>query len=145
MAAKQRYLFVTIFAVIGLLWYGLHALEYVVARYAPISNIVQLPQPLGLRGFLQELPLWASTAITATIWLGLLGAFLLALRDRASVLIFSLALVAACVAAVFGVMTLWLGSGPMGGVDPLWFTFALFLMTFGLWLYARTAKRYGTI
>ena len=70
MAAKPRYFLVTLFAVVGLIWYGVHAIEYVVARYAPLSAIVPLPAPLGLGGFLGELPLWASSAVTATIWLG---------------------------------------------------------------------------
>ena len=145
MAAKPRYFLVTLFAVVGLIWYGVHAIEYVVARYAPLSAIVPLPAPLGLGGFLGELPLWASSAVTATIWLGLLGTFLLVLRDRASVLILSFALIAAVVALVFGAMAFWDGAMVLGGISPILFTGAFFVMTFGLWLYARTAKRSGTL
>ena len=142
---KSRSFFVTVFGVVGTLWFALHAIEYVFDRYARLGEMIALPEPLGLQGFFAVLPLWASVALTATIWLGLLGAFLLLLGDKASVLILSLAVIAALVALAWGVVAFLEGFGPIGSIDPLFFVAAQAAFVIGLWLYARTAKRYGTL
>ena len=144
-ATKQRSFFVTLFGVVGTLWFALHGFEYVHARYDALGGLLILPPPLGLRPFFAELPQWSSIAFTVTIWVGLLGAFLLLLGDRASVFILSLALLAAFVALIWGVLAFVQGAGPMGGVDPVFFAASQTAVTGGLWLYARTAKRYGTL
>jgi hypothetical protein len=144
-ATQSRSFFVTLFGLVGTLWFALHAVEYVFARYARLDAIITLPAPLGLGGFFAELPIWASVALTATIWLGLLGAFLLLLGDRASVFVLSLCVIAALVTLAWGILAFAQGAGPMGGVDPLFLAAGQAAVAVGLWLYARTAKRYGTL
>jgi multisubunit Na+/H+ antiporter MnhC subunit len=140
-AATRRSFFVTIFGVIGTLWFAVHAIEYVFARYSALEAAFSLPAPLGLSGVFEAMPQWAGIALTAAIWLGLLGAFLLLLGDRASVLILSFALLATGVALVWAGMA-YLGGNPAGmAVDPLMFIGSQTAMTFALWLYSRTAKR----
>ncbi|TVS02335.1 MAG: hypothetical protein EA407_09960 [Rhodobacteraceae bacterium] len=142
---KSRSFFVTLFGVVGTLWFALHAIEYVLARYAPLGEMVPLPDPLGLEAFYAGLPVWLSVALTATIWLGLLGAFLLLLGDKASVLILSLAVITALVALILSGMAFFSGLGAIGSVDPVFFVGAQAAFVIGIWLYARTAKRYGTL
>ncbi len=144
-AATNRSLFVTIFGVVGVLWFALHAVEYVYARYEALDDMLPLVAPLGLAGLFAELPQWASIALTATIWLGLLGAFLLLLGDRASVFILSLTLLAALVTLAWSVLAFSQGLGAPGQVNALLFGAGQAAVAFGLWLYARTAKRYGTL
>lgn len=141
----RRSLFVTIFGVVGTLWFALHAIEYVFARYAALEAAFPLPTPLGLSGVFDAMPQWASIALTATIWLGLLGAFLLLLGDRASVLILSFTLLATLIALIWGVMAFFEGNQSVAAINPLMFLGSQTAMTFGLWLYSRTAKRYQTI
>lgn len=144
-ATRSRSFFVTLFGLVGTLWFALHAVEYVFARYTRLDAIFTLPDPLGLAAFFSELPIWASVALTSTIWLGLLGAFLLLLGDRASVFVLSLCVVTALITLAWGILAFVQGAGPMGGVNPLFFVAGQAAMAFGLWLYARTAKRYGTL
>ena len=144
-ATTNRSLFVTIFGVVGVLWFALHAVEYVYARYDALNGMVPLVAPLGLAGVFAELPQWASIALTATIWLGFLGAFLLLLGDRASVFVLSLTLIAALVTFVWSALAFSQGLGTIGQVDALLFGAGQAAVACGLWLYARTAKRYGTL
>ena len=144
-ASKRRSLLVTVFGVIGTLWFGLHAVEYLFERVDVLSDIVSLPVPLGLTDLFASMPQWASIALTVTIWLGLLGAFLLLLGDRASVLVLSLTVISALVGLGWGVMAFIQGFGYIGKIEPLFFAGAQAAVTIGLWLYARTAKRYNTL
>lgn len=144
-ATTRRSFLVTIFGVIGTLWFAIHAIEYVFARYTALEAAFPLPAPFGLSGVFEAMPQWASIALTATIWLGLLGAFLLLLGDRASVLILSFTLLATVVALVWGGTAFLEGNHVVVGTDMLFFLVGQTAMTFGLWLYSRTAKRYQTI
>lgn len=144
-AATNRSMFVTIFGVVGVLWFALHAVEYVYARYDALNDLIALVPPLGLAGLFSEMPQWAAIALTATIWLGLLGAFLLLLGDRASVFVLSLTLIAALVTFAWSALAFSQGLGAIGQVDALLFGAGQAAVALGVWLYARTAKRYGTL
>lgn len=143
--SRPRGVFVTFFGVIGTLVFGFLALEYVLARYAGLPDYLALPAPWGLGGFLPQIPNWASLALTFTIWTGLLGALLLMLRDRAAALMFSLTLVFSVVVLIWSGWAFVDGHTQIDTVQPLPFGGSLFLVCFGLWLYARTAKRSGTL
>jgi len=142
---SNRGALITLFAVVGCLWFGLHAAEYVAARYAPLGALMALPEGYGLSALLQSVPAWASGAIGATVWLGLLGSLLLLLQDRASVLILSLGFLASLVALVWAFMAMAEGFLILGGVNVVQFTGALAAVSAGCWLYARVAKRSGTL
>ncbi|WFE73945.1 hypothetical protein [Roseinatronobacter sp. S2] len=146
MTKKQaRGVLVTVFGVVGTACFGFLALEYVIARYDALQTLVALPAPLGLGDFLGVMPDWSAYAVTFGIWLGLLGAVLLLLGDRASVLVLALAFVANLVASVWGALVFVQGQELMTTIRPLEYVSALLLGSFGLWLYARTAKRYGRL
>ena len=146
MAEKRaRGVLVTVFGVVGTACFALLALEYVVARYDGLGALVVLPAPMGLGDFLTALPDWSSFAVTLGIWLGLLGAVLLLLGDRASVLVLALSFLASLVASVWAVLALLQGDLQAMTINPLEYIASLLLGSFGLWLYARTAKRYGRI
>ncbi len=142
---KRRSLFVTLFGVLGVAWFGLHAFEYVHARYDGLSTMVPLAPPLGLPELFQLMPHWASIALTVTIWLGLLGSFLLLLGDRASVIVLSLTVVTALVTGVWAGLAFVQGAAAIGNINPVFFGLGQAAVTVGIWLYARTAKRYGTL
>lgn len=144
-AQTQRGALITLFAVVGCLWFGLHAIEYVAARYAPLSAILPMPEDYGLAALLSMVPAWASGALGATVWIGLLGSVLLLLRDRAAVIVLAVAFLAALVSLVWGVMAMSDGMGTLGGVDVVQFTGAQAAVAFGCWLYARLSKQAGTL
>ena len=141
----RRSFFVTVFGVIGTLWFAIHALEYLYARYDALEAMLPMPAPFGLPGVFEAMPPWAGIAATAAIWLGLLGSFLLLLGDRASVLILSFTFLATLVGLAWGAIAFFEGAHDIAGVQPLMFLGSQAAMTFGLWLYSRTAKRYHTI
>lgn len=138
---KSRGVLITLFGVVGCLWFGLHAVEYVMARYAPLGNMIPIPEGYGLTSLLQTVPVWASGAIGASVWLGLLGSVLLLLMDRAAVLVLSLAVLASFVAVIWSAMAMIDGLTVLGGVNVLQFNGALAAVAVGCWLYARLAKR----
>ncbi|MCC1480679.1 hypothetical protein [Roseibaca sp. Y0-43] len=142
---SNRSVMITLFAVVGCLWFGLHAAEYVAARYEPIGSLLSLPEGYGLSSLIQSVPAWASGAIGATVWLGLLGSVLLLLQDRAAVLVLSLTFLASLVALVWSVMAMADGLLILGGVNVVQFAAALAAVSGGCWLYARVAKRSGTL
>jgi hypothetical protein len=142
-ATARRSLIMTVFGVLGILWFALHAVEYVYARYDTLQARVPLPDPLGLSEMFAAMPQWAAISLTAAIWLGLLGAVLLLLRDSAAVLILSLTLIATLPVAAWAGIAFFGGMAFVAGVNLLFFAAGQVAVTFGLWLYARTAKRYG--
>lgn len=142
---RSRSVLMTLFAVVGCLWFGAHAVEYVAARYTPVGDVLSIPQNYGLGALLLSIPAWASWAISATVWLGLLGSVLLLLRDRASVLVLSVAFLASLVAFVWSLLALADGLSILGGVNAVQFTGSLAAVAAGCWLYARVAKRNGAL
>ncbi len=144
-AVKRRSVFVTLFGVVGVAWFGLHAFEYVHARYDGLNAMIPLMPPFGLAELFGTMPHWASIALTITIWLGLLGSFLLLLGDRAAVIVLSLTLITGLVTGIWGALAFVQGAGSFGMIDPLFFGLSQVCVAAGLWLYARTAKRYNTL
>ena len=144
-AVKRRSFLATLFGLTGLFWFAFHATEYVFARYDALSAYVTLPDMIGLGGLFDAMPQWAGIALTVTIWLGLLGAVLLLLGDRASVLVLSLTLITALMVLAWGGLAFSQGLTVLGGVQPLFFGASQAIVAFGLWLGARTSKRFGDI
>jgi hypothetical protein len=140
--SRPRGFVVTLFGVVGTLVFGFLALEYLTAR-APA--LIALPAPWGLAGFFQQVPRWVEVLLTGTIWLGLLGGILLVLREKAAVLIYSLTLLGSALLLLWALLALADGHFLIDTVRPLPFAASLFAVNFGLWLYARTAKRSGTL
>lgn len=133
----------TLFGVVGFLWFIIHAAEYVYARYDALNTMMPLPAPLGLAPLFEVLPQWAEISLTVAIWLGLLGAFLLILQDRAAVLVLSLTFLASLAVLVWAGMAFMEGVAIVGSLNVAMFAGAQAAMALGLWLYARTAKRFG--
>jgi hypothetical protein len=144
-AQKRRSAVMTLLAVVGCLWFGLHAVEYVAGQYAPVADLVALPEGYGLAAMLNAVPAWVSGLIAATVWLGLLGSFLLLLQDRASVLVLSVALLSGVGTVIWAGLALAQGLAVLGGVQVVQFTLGLAAVTFGCWLYARMAKVNGAL
>jgi hypothetical protein len=140
--SRPRGIVVTLFGVIGTLFFGFLALEYLAAK---LPSLMVLPSPWGLGGFFQEVPGWVGVLVTVTIWSGLLGGLLLLLREKAAVLILSLTMLTSLLVAIWALLALADGHFLLDTVRPLHFGASLFALAFGLWLYARTAKRSGTL
>jgi hypothetical protein len=142
---RPRGAILTLFSVIGIAYFGLLAVEYLLARLPSLGGLVSLPAGFGLDEFLIGIPSWASLTVTGTIWTGLLGAVLLAMRDRAAVPVLSVTLLGSLVALGWGALAYADGHTLIGNVQPLEMGASLATLTFGLWLYARSAKRNGAL
>lgn len=140
-AAPRRSLLVTLFGVVGTLWFALHAVEYLYFRYPALDGWVALPDPLGGAWVFAGMPDWAEITLTATIWIGLLGAVLLLVGERASVLILAVTMLLALVPVAWGGLAMVQSTGRAGSLEFFLFTAGLAALTIGLWLLARTAKR----
>ncbi len=138
-----RSFIMTVFGVVGFLWFAVHAAEYVYARYDGLQSALPLPDPLGVAALFEAMPQWAGIALTAAIWLGLLGALLLIVQDRAAVIVLSFTFLASLPVLVWAGLAFAEGMEVIGSLHILMFAGAQVAMALGLWLYARTAKRYG--
>ncbi len=142
-ATTRRNALMTVFGVVGFFWFLLHAVEYVYARYEALQTALPLPQHLGLSPLFDAIPQWAGIALTACIWLGVLGAILLVLQDRAAVLILALTLLASLPVLVWAALSFLEGIASLGGVNLPMFAGGQVTVALGLWLYARTARRHN--
>lgn len=140
---RPRPFHLTLMGLLALLWYLVLALDYLVLRYERIAALPGLSELFS--GVLEEMPLWASIASGVSVWVGLLAAVLLLLRDRAAVLGFVIAFVGAAVAGGWGLVAAVDGPPGMLGVDGVTFLIAKLAAAFVLWLYARRLKQLGSL
>lgn len=125
-------------ALILLIWHGLLGLDYVLQRFA-------LAEP-GWPALMPLMPLdtvWMQVAWAMGVWLGLIAALFLLLKDDASVLLFFAAAVAEIV--VGAGMVLYAPPVLMLPVSP-WLIVALLVAAPLIgWLYARAQNRHGVL
>lgn len=136
-----RPLHLTLLGLLALVWYLGLAIDYLAARYDPIAALPGIPEGLGAPA--QPMPVWAAVAAAIAVWLGLLGAILLLLRDRAAVLCMAFTVIAVVVAG--GWALYFSDAGPRGvlGFAPDQALAAQLLVPFVLWVYARSLKQRG--
>lgn len=121
-------------ALVLLLWHAALAADYAIARFA-----LDLPGWPAVLPALPAGPVWLTVAWAMAVWLGLIAAIFLMLRDDASVLLFFSAFVAQIVATV-GLRS---AEGAIMGL-PIYLVTALCAVPPLVgWLYARALNRRG--
>lgn len=126
---------------LALLWFAGGAVEYLLLRFAP-DLLAQWVPPVMIV-LAREMPFWADLSWAVGVWIGLLGAMLLWMRDSSAVIFFAVSFLGCA-----GVLAWFLGDG--GGplmaavTDPIaWLLAAAAGVGFLLWLYARELKTHG--
>ena len=131
----------SLLGLLGLGWYLLLAVDYVAIRYSAVGEMLQVPDGWGAA--FAGMPLWASVATALAVWLGLLGAILLTIRDRGSVLTLAFAFLASIAVAVWFVLFSPAGPRQIGEIDAMVLLAVQTLVPAVLWIYARSLKQRG--
>lgn len=129
--------------ILAILWHAGGALDYLLTQigFAPYTD--QVP-PEWLTYF-DAMPMWVTAAWAIGVWVGLLGAVLLLMREHWAPLALAVAFFAVAAA------TLWLtvfAIPPMQiavGMEFTWLMIAASVAALLLWLYARRLRRLGVI
>lgn len=124
-------------AIVGTLWLAFGCFVYVVEVMMTPEQIAALPSPQ--RELTQSTPAWAIGAWAIAVWVGLIGMIGLVLRRRWSVPLLGISLLAVLVQQLW----FWVFSNATELVPPVEMLFPamILLISVGLWLLARHARR----
>jgi hypothetical protein len=129
----------TLISPLSLIWYLLLAADYLNLRNTSLAEWIVVPESWVT--VVHDMPLWASIAFGASVWLGVLASVLLVFRDKGAVLSFSFTCLAAMVAG------LWFGlfsptePRTIFGIDPPVLLILQASIPAILWVYARAMKQ----
>jgi hypothetical protein len=126
----------------ALLWNAVGALDYVMTQTRNAQYMAGFtPEQLA---FFYGIPAWTVAAWAIGVWGGVLGSLLLLLRKYLAEWVF-LASLAGVVLTTFQNYVLSNGLEVMGGPGAAVFTAVIFLVTVGLYLYARAMRTRGVL
>ena len=129
--------------IIALLWHAAGSLDYLLTQIGFEPYVSQVPAEW--LAYFAAMPAWVTGAWAIGVWVGLLGAVLLLMREHWAPLALAVAFVAILAA------TLWLtllADPPLQQAVGEEFTWVMILATVGallLWLYARWMRRVNVI
>lgn len=129
--------------ILALLWHAAGALDYLLTqiRFEPYTGQV----PAEWLAYFDAMPAWVTAAWAIGVWIGLLGAVLLLMREHWAPLALAVAFFAILAA------TLWLtllADPPMQvavGIEFTWVMVGATVAALLLWLYARWMRRVNVI
>jgi len=123
---------------IAVLWNAGGATDYVMTQTANESWMSAFtPEKLA---FFYSIPSWALAAWAIAVWGGVLGSILLLFRRSMAVNVFLVSLLA-LVASIFHSYVLSNGMEVMGDAADLGFTATIFVISLGLYFYARELEQ----
>jgi hypothetical protein len=127
--------------IVGLLWNAMGAFDYLMTQTeneAYLSSFT--PEQLE---FFSNFPTWVVAFWATAVWGSVLGSFLILLRKGIAAPVLLVAFLAMVVTA-FHNFVLANGAEIMGGGGAA-FSVAIFVVSLGLWLYARAMKAQGVL
>lgn len=128
---------------LALLWHLGGAADYLATHLAYEPYVRQFPAEWMV--YFDTLPFWVDAAWAIGVWVGLLGAVLLLMRERAAVLALALSAVA-LIAATFWLLAV--SDPPMQavtGASGIYVMAGAALASVILWAYARWVKMHGVL
>lgn len=126
---------------LALLWHIGGALDYVLTQIAYAPYVGQFPPEWA--AYFDAIPAWVTGAWAIGVWVGLLGAVLLLMRDRNAVMALAVAFVAMVVATIWLVFISQPTMQSVTGAAGLYTMFGASAAALFLWLYARWLKIRG--
>ena len=136
-----------IVGLLSLLWGAFGGYDYVMTRMRNtdyLAGMMPSVDPNAFLAWIDSFPLWAQFGWGLGVWLGLIGAVLLLIRNRLAVPAFALSLIGAVLGLGYQIAMappLSGAEGPMFSIMP-WVIIAVAL---GLYLYARAQKASGVL
>jgi len=136
-----------IVGLLSLLWGAFGGYDYVMTRMRNtdyLAGMMPSVDPNAFLAWIDSFPLWAQFGWGLGVWLGLIGAVLLLIRNRLAVPAFALSLIGAVLGLGYQIAMappLAGAEGPMFSIMP-WVIIAVAL---GLYLYARAQKASGVL
>ncbi|WP_035385013.1 hypothetical protein [Ferrimonas futtsuensis] len=129
-------------AALALLWNAGGALDYVMTQTRNEEYMAQFSE--AQLAFFYGLPAWVVACWATAVWGGVLGALLLLLRREVAVQVFLVSFIA-MVASMGHNFVLSNGLEVMGDPTSLIFSAAIFVISLGLYLFARRMARAGIL
>jgi len=128
--------------ILALLWDGMGALDYLMTQTKNSAYMGQFtPEQLA---YFYGFPAWVVSGWAIAVWGGVFGSLLLLLRRAVALWVYVVSLVGLLV-TMFYEFVLTNGAQVIGGVGPLLFTGAIFLVAALLVVYAAALKRRGVL
>jgi hypothetical protein len=125
--------------ILGLLWNGVGAFDYVMTQTRSEAYMERFVQLEALGG----LPAWLVAFWAVAVWGGALGAILVLLRKRLAGPVLLVSLLSMTVTAIHDFSS-DRGLYETGGTGPS-FVLVIFLVALGLWLYTRAMAERGVL
>ena len=129
--------------ILAFLWHALLALVYTLAQFELADIASHVPEDWLI--YLDAVPLWVTGTLAVGIWVGLLGAILLLVREHWAPLALAVAFFAVAAVAVW---MIFLSVPPVAiivGPEATWLLVAATIGALLLWLYARWMRRIDVI
>lgn len=123
---------------VALLWHLGGAADYVATQMRFEPYVSEFPPEWIV--YFGGLPTWVNAAWAIGVWVGLLGAILLLLRERAAVLTLAVAAIAMVAATIWLIFLADPTIGAVTGDVGVWVVAGAALASVLLWLYARWMK-----
>jgi hypothetical protein len=127
---------------LAVLWNAMGAFDYLMTQTRNEAYMARFtPEQLE---FFYGFPWWVVSFWAIAVWGSVLGSLLLLLRKRFAVEVFGVSLIAMVITTIhnYGFSG---GYEVVGGVVPILFSVLIFLIAFGLLLYARAMRRRGVL
>ncbi|MEZ4387180.1 MAG: hypothetical protein R3D98_06305 [Candidatus Krumholzibacteriia bacterium] len=130
-----------VIGIIALLWNCVGAFDYLMTETRNAAYMAQFSQEQ--LDYFYGFPAWVVAFWALAVWSGVLGGILLLLRRRLAAPVFLVSLVAMVVTAVhnYGISD----ALSVAGVGGLVFSVVIFVISLGLWLYARAQAARGVL
>lgn len=136
-----------IVGILSLLWNGFGCYDYLMTRMRDtdyLASMMPEVDPNAMLAWVDSFPVWAQFGWGLGVWLGLIGAALLLVRNRLAVPAFALSLVGAVVGLGYQIAMappLPGAEGPIYAIMP-WVIIGVAL---GLYIYARAQRASGVL
>jgi hypothetical protein len=136
-----------IVGILSLLWSGFGCYDYLMTRLHNadyLKSAMPGVDPAAALAWVEDMPLYAQVGWGLGVWLALLGAVLLLLRNRWAVFAYGLSFIGAVISLGYQLVL----APPLAGADAAIYTImplVIIAVALGLFLYARVMEKKGAL
>ena len=136
-----------IVGILSLLWSGFGCYDYLMTRLHNadyLKSAMPGVDPAAPLAWVEDMPLYAQVGWGLGVWLALLGAVLLLLRNRWAVFAYGLSFIGAVISLGYQLVL----APPLAGADAAIYTImplVIIAVALGLFLYARVMEKKGAL
>ena len=136
-----------IVGILALLWNAIGCYDYLMTRMRNtdyLKSMMPDVDPNAMLAWVDGFPIWAQFGWGLGVWMGLVGALLLLLRNRWAVLVLGLSFVGAVLGLGYQIVAAPPMPGPTGGAMDI-MPYVIIAIALGLFLYARAMRTKGLL